>query len=353
MDIKMYINSIEDIDSLGENEGISDINGIAREFNCRIYDIRPLRAVHVVQTDRGTMILKECSRDPDKILYSHGLKEHLYNNGFENIDRYELSIYDLPFVIRQNRVFVMEKYINGRECSFTNPYDREKIVKALADMHNRGEGYVPGTGAARRNNLGRWDRAYLKKINDLSYFKQLAAHKRKKSRFDKDFLSDVDFFIEMGWKGYDTLRRSDYHEICRQGEEEKVICHHDYTYHNIIIDDCGRVSVIDFDYSCHELPVYDLSALIMKVLKRFNYDIDIAIDMINHYCRVAPLEDGQLALMLSLFEFPQRFWRISERYYSGKDHWSESIFLKKYNDIIVMKEFIKDYTENFRRILGL
>ncbi|MGE5632309.1 MAG: CotS family spore coat protein [Caulobacteraceae bacterium] len=325
------------------------IEDIANDFGCRVLNSKPLRAVNLVQTDRGLVIIKETYREPDKILYIHGLKEYLYEKGFTNIDRYLLSRYQLPFAIHDNRIFVMEGYIEGRESSFTNPYDREKIVKALAYLHEAGRGYVAPTGAARRDNIGKWKKSYRKKIDDIITFKSEAKRKRKKSRFDRLFLEDVDFYIEMCWRGFDTLKNSKYDEICKRAKTENVICHHDYTYHNLIIGNNGEVNIIDFDYSCHELPVYDLASLMQKILRRFSFDMDMALGIMDNYCSVAPLSREELQLMLSMFEFPQKFWRLSERYYSGKSGWDEDDFIYKYNDIVCVKELAWDFAEGFRK----
>lgn len=328
-----------------------NIDAIAREFGCRIIYSKPLRAVSMAQTDKGMMIIKETYRDPDKILYIHGLKEYLYEKGFTRLDRYTLSKYQLPFAIYENRVFIMEEYIGGRECSFTNPYDREAIVKALAQLHNAGKGYTAPTGAAGRNSIGKWGRSYRSKIEDLLEFKELAGKKKKKGKLDHMFLEDVDFYIEMCWRGFDTLKNSNYEEICKKARKDNTICHHDYTYHNLIIGQEGEVNVIDFDYSCHELPVYDLASLIQKILRRYSYDVDMALELIECYCSTASLGKEDLLLMLSLFEFPQKFWRITERYYKEKTGWDEKTFLSKYNDVVIMKEFVSDFVDSFRRYI--
>ncbi len=328
-----------------------NIDAIAKEFGCRVLYSKPLRAVNLTQTDKGLMIIKETCRGPDKILYIHELKEYLFENGFKELDRYLISAYQLPFAVYENRIYIMEKFIEGRECSFTNPYDRKAIIKTLAELHNAGKGYIPPLGAARRNNIGKWTKSYIGKIEDLEEFKKLAGEKRKKGSLDKMFLEDVDSYLEMCWRGFDTLKNSKYHDICKKAETDNAICHHDYTYHNLIIEPGGRVSVIDFDYSCHELPVYDLAALIQKILKRYSYDVDIALELLEDYCKIAPLGKEELVLMLSLFEFPQKFWRITERYYRGKTDWDEKTFLSKYEDIVVMKEFVLDFVEGFRKYI--
>jgi hypothetical protein len=87
------------------------------------------------------------------------------------------------------------------------------------------------------------------------------------------------------------------------------------------------------------------------VLKRYSYDVDIALEMIEDYCKIAPLQKEDFVLMLSLFEFPQRFWRIAERYYKGKTQWDEKTFLSKYNDVVIMRELLLDFVESFRKYI--
>ncbi len=327
------------------------IEAIGREFDCRIYSFRPLRAVYIAETNRGPMIVKEAYKDPDKLLYIHGLKEYLYENGFSNLDRYLMARNGLPFVIQDNRIFVMESFIHGRECCFTNPFDRENAVKALARLHMCGKGYEPTTGASARNNIGKWDKSHQKKINYLLEIKNKAIAKRKKDFYDKMYLRDVDFMIHMAWRAYDTLMDSNYKEVCKKAENDRTICHHDYTYHNIIISNANTVNVIDFDYSCHELPIYDLAAFVMKVMKRFYFDIDIALKIINDYDSIIPLSRNDLMMMLSIFEFPQRFWRMTERYYEDKTNWDEARFKQKYGDVDLVREHIMAFTEKFRKYI--
>ncbi|MDF2519505.1 MAG: cotS1 [Clostridia bacterium] len=327
------------------------IEAIAREYSFKVKSYKPLRAVYIAETDKGPIVIKETDREPDKLLYIHGMKEYLYESGFDALDRYLISENGLPFTVQDNRLFVVEKFIDGRECSFTNPFDREAAVVALAELHKKGKGYIAPTGAYKRENYGKWDNTYLKKIDYLVELKETIRTKKHKDFFDKMYLEDVDFMLDMAWQAYDTLSCSSYQEICKRARQEKWICHHDYTYHNIIITKDWGVSIIDFDYSCHELPVYDLANYILKVLKRFSFDIDMALRILNIYDSVLTINKEDLLLMLAIFEFPQRFWRIAERYYERKTDWSDDDFEDKYEDVFMFREYIKDFTSEFRKLI--
>ena len=86
-------------------------------------------------------------------------------------------------------------------------------------------------------------------------------------------------------------------------------------------------------------------------MRRFSFDIDIAMDMLTDYDMVKPITDDELLLILSLSEFPQRFWRITERYYSGKREWSKKKFIKKYYETVDDKAFMMDFVNDFRNII--
>ena len=328
-----------------------NIEAVASCFNTKIKGVKPLRGVYLAYTDKGTKIIKESKKEPEKLLYIHGLKEYIYKRGFHNLDRFLLSSQGLPFVIHEGRVFIMEDFIWGRECSFSNPYDRSVAMRTLAELHIYGQGYVPPLGAAERNDIGKWEKNYIKKINDMADLKKSVRQKKDKDSFDKMFLEDVDFFIEMAWRAYDTLKSSRYEMLCKAADSLKPICHHDYTYHNIIIGKEKGVNIIDFDYSCHELPCYDVAAVVQRVMRRFSFNIDIAMKMLMDYDRVKHITNDELFLILSLSEFPQRFWRITERYYSGKTEWSKKKFIKKYYETVDDKMFMQDFVNDFRNII--
>jgi len=328
-----------------------NIEAIASRFQTRIMGLKPLRGVYLAYTDKGPKILKKSKKEPEKLLYIHGLKEYMYKRGFHNLDRFLISDQGLPFVVDEGNIYIMEDFISGRESSFINPYDRSAAMRTLAQLHIYGQGYIPPTGAAERNDIGKWEKTYLRKINDLIEMKENITNKKHKDDFDRMFLEDVDFFMEMAWRAYDTLKDSRYKVICKAAESLKPICHHDYTYHNIIIGKEGQIYIIDFDYSCHELSCYDIAAVIQRVMRRFSYNIDIAMEMLMDYDRVKPITDDELILILSQSEFPQRFWRVTERYYSGKTEWSKKKFIKKYREAVEDKIFMLDFVNKFRNII--
>ncbi len=76
-----------------------------------------------------------------------------------------------------------------------------------------------------------------------------------------DYIKTMQFYKDLGKKAMMVLNNSEYYSLCEKAEQEKSFCHHDYTYHNIIIDEDNAMNVIDFDYSKREIRIFDISNL--------------------------------------------------------------------------------------------
>ena len=61
----------------------------------------------------------------------------------------------------------------------------------------------------------------------------------------------MEFYKEMAKKALQTLNESSYYELCAEAEKEKGLCHHDYTYHNIILDDMEYATEIRLYIRCY------------------------------------------------------------------------------------------------------
>ena len=171
-----------------------------------------------------------------------------------------------------------------------------------------------------------------------------------KTPFDLNYVKTVQFYKDMGKRAMLVLEDSQYMDICAITENEKIFCHHDYTYHNIIIDQENKVNVIDFDYCKREVRTYDLSNFMIKVLKRVNWNIEYAKIILDAYNSVNPLLEGEYRVLFAFLVFPQRFWRLSNRYYYNEVNWAQSTFNKKIDELIDEQEAYLKFIEDFKQL---
>ncbi len=149
------------------------------------------------------------------------------------------------------------------------------------------------------------------------------------------------------------LNQSNYYNICRISEEEKSFCHHDFTYHNIIVDEKNEVSIIDFDYCKREVRAFDLSNFMIKVLKRREWDFELAKLIIDNYIEISPIEDDEYMVLYAFLMFPQRYWRICNRYYYNEVNWVQNTFNKKMEELIQEREKFESFMRQFKEFYNI
>lgn len=335
-----------------DRAGGDGMQGIEREISENYgFDVKnciQYKDSFLVLTSAGRKLIKRIPFSPERLMFVHGAKEHLAANGFTGIDRYLTTLSGEPGFCCSSGWYAMTDFIDGRESSFENDADIRKASAALAGLHCASAGYIPPEGCKVQNELGKLPGYFSKRLEDIRKMRKQA--KKGKSRFDQLFLRYADYFINMGENASDQLSSSSYGQLTARTMEERSFCHHDFTHHNVIMDN-GGVTVINFDYCCYELRVYDIANLIRRKMRKSGWDIAKAGLIIHAYNSVSPLSSEELKVMGIMLGFPQKFWRVVNRYYNSRRSWSEKIFIGRLQEVIEEIEpfeaFIKAYDRAF------
>lgn len=322
---------------------------IERQFNIRIESIKPNRGVYLLKTNKGSKCLKRINYGIQKLYFVYSAKEHLINNGFNQVDRYDLNIEGEPYALVNEDIYTLSEWLDGRECDFHNDDDLIIAAKTLAYMHLASKGYDPPENSKLKTDLGRWPHLMQKRIKALDKMRNMARKRSRKSDFDFAYVENIGFYKELGKRAKKVLDDSDYMNICKATEEEKSFCHHDYTYHNIIIDNEKNVNVIDFDYCKREIRVYDISNFMTKVLKRREWDINVAKLLLDSYNEISPLKEEEYKVLFAFLLFPQRFWRLGNRYYYNEVNWGTNTFSKKIKSLAAEQDNYMKFIDDFKK----
>lgn len=326
---------------------------IERQFNIKIESIKANKGVYYLNTNKGERCLKKINYGPQKLLFVCGAKEHLIKNGFDKVDRYFLNIDGYPYALVNEDLYTLSMWLKGRECDFHKIDEVKLAANTLAKLHIASKGYDPPENSKLKSDLGRWPGLMKKRIKALDKMKEMARKKNNKSEFDLLYIKSVEFYKELAKEASKVLMTSDYERLCEIAEKEKILCHHDFTYHNIIIDDNDEVNIIDFDYCKREIRAFDISNFMIKVLKRVDWDIQFAKEIIDSYNEVSPLEDSEYKVLLAYLQFPQRYWRLANRYYYNEVTWGANTFAKKIQGIIDEQEKYLNFLKEFKSLYNL
>lgn len=321
---------------------------ITESFGLEVRNLLPWKDSFMVVTPKGRKVLRKAPFSQERVKFVNSAKEHLFNNGFTNIDRYICTLDKEPFFTFENGLYTMTEFIEGRECSFDNDSDVQKASLLLAQLHKASRGYTAKEGIKVQDELGKLPVYFQKRLEDIKKLKKQA--KRGKSKFDHLFLEYADYFCKTGENAISELQSSNYGQLAAGTGKEGLFCHHDYTHHNIIVSE-NRMSVINFDYCCLELKVYDIANLIRRKMRKCNWDIDKADLIISSYSTCEPLDSDDMAVMKLILMFPQKFWRVVNRYYNSRRSWSERSYVAKLQEVINEAEPHRNFIDDYDKLL--
>lgn len=297
---------------------------IGRQFDLGIKNVIPFRDAFILNTTQGKKLLKKVEISPERVLFIHGAKEHLFNNGFQYIDRYTCTTDGKPYFIAEQACFTLTDYPDGVECNFENESEMSAAVKALAELHKASKGYVAPAESFPRDELGKLPVTFKKRLGEIKKIQKTAG--RGKSKFDYMVLEFAEYFYSQGKEALDNVLKPKYGMLVNEVRKQRTICHHDYTHYNILFT-CGNITVTNFNYCCYELKIHDIANLIRRKMRKCCWNMDETIKIINNYCKYEELSTTDLDIMYSILQFPQKFWRIVNKYYNSKRSWSEKFIL--------------------------
>lgn len=321
---------------------------IERQFDIKIESIKANKGIYYVKSNKGERCLKKINYGPQKLLFVYGAKEHLINNGFSNIDKYYLNTENEPYAVVNEDIYTLSEWIEGRDCDFYNIDEVKLAARTLANMHEASKGYDPPENSKLKSDLGRWTTLMGKRIKSFDKMRDMLRKKHNKSSFDMLYLKSMDFYKDLGRKALKTLQESEYENHCKIADMQKSFCHHDFTYHNIVIDNNNQLNVIDFDYCKREVRTFDISNFMIKVLKRVDWNMEFAQAILDSYNDVSPLMESEYKVLYAYLQFPQRYWRLANRYYYNEVNWGQNTFGNKIESIINEQENTIKFLDAFK-----
>lgn len=317
-------------------------------FGLEYKNIIPRKDGYIVGSPSGMRILRKTSLSPDRIAFIHSVKEHLSGNGFSNTDRFQYTLDGFPCYTAQNGTYVVTEAVDGRECNFDSKSDIIGASRLLANMHKASKGLLPSDNAASKDDLGKLPVYFRKRLDELKKLKKIA--KKGKSKFDYLFLEYVDYFYNEGEDVLEQLLDSKYAELVDIARKQGIICHHDYTHHNIISCSDGFY-VVNFDYCCFELKIYDIANFLRRKMRKCSWDISEARLIIEEYRKIEDIGADELDVMKLLLRFPQKFWRVANKYYNSNRSWSEKSYVSKMQEVLDEVEQHKKFLEQYGLLL--
>lgn len=302
------------------------------------------RGVLVCVTDKGLYLLKEFDGSVERLAKEELFKQQLYDLGYTRVDRYvrnregELLSYD-----KYHTAYVMKEHFEGKECNMKNCEEMQLAVAELARFHQHGR------ALAIKQELV-WERRvsdiYEKHNRELKRVKAHISGMRHKSEFEYLYI---------------TCFQDYYEKACRVSEGMKKLsgkyncmgyCHGACNQHNLLVQGT-KVTLVNYEKFCVDCQLLDLHQFVRKAMEKNEYRFDILQRILGAYHQVEPLSKGEYELLYTLLAYPEKFWKISNRYYNTRKSWIPPKTIEKLQTVLEQERVKEQLLQDMREYYGL
>ena len=326
-------------------------------------------------------ILKPAMESADRKFFTYAMQVHLSETGFPNTDRILKTSCGSIFIELCGRIYSCSRMPQGRQCTVENDADLKESARLLALMHQSSAGFTPDRAVKImsdvlppeqnpacyvRNELGSILPLYEHRSSELCRFKRLAS--RSRGRFDYEYLSIADYYCDVAASMCQALSESQYISLSKAYLDQGAICHKDYTSHNILFfpnpqelreknmePASGRGQgacecaggILNFDAAAIDLPLFDITNLVKRRMRKCGWRASDADSIFNNYSKIRPLSADEIAIIKIVLNFPQKLWRIVNKYYNSRRSWCEKSCLLKLSEIKKERMQIDDFLKSF------
>lgn len=329
---------------------LEEYENILEKYNIKVNSCYKGRGAIIIESEEGLKLLKPTKLHEEKIKFLYELEEQLCSKGFL-VDRLIKTGDNEYYVKDDDSLYILKEWVDGREIFFNDIDEISLAIENMARLHR-----------ATKNMLGNKRYKIYDKTGDLIHtlkrhnvelvrIRNKIRKMGKWSEFDilylkcfQDYYNDAQKTLKLMAQVYD--------DVVSEYINNKVIIHGLCNHHNLIIDKSGKLHIFNFEYAAFDLPVVDIYRMLRKILEKNDWDIEIGVNTINKYLEVNPLTKNELKIMLYLFMYPEKYWKISNYYFNLNKAWKPKQTLIKLKKLLSQenkrKEFItylEDYIE--------
>ena len=152
----------------------------------------------------------------------------------------------------------------------------------------------------------------MKRVN--SYIKA----KKKKNRMEISILNSFKEFYNQGLEALEYIKKCNADKLCEKTISENRIIHGSYNYHNISFAG-ENIITSNFEKAAVGLQVTDLYDWIRKTMEKNSWNSDMGISIVTAYINSREMETGELEMLYALLMYPEKYWKLVNFYYNGKN----------------------------------
>ena len=303
---------------------------ILEQYDLELGSISKGRESYHCDTNQGQKVLREYRGSKERAEFLTEMLSYLRGQGLL-VPTVIRTREESPVAVDEDETkYMLTDLFTGAECDTKSREDMLEAVRCLAKLHNVSEKYggeVPEFVKTEPNSLLQ---LYEKHNRELRKVRNYVHDKKKKNEFEMLFAGQYAGFMEKAGEITALLR-----EI--QPEERTFgFCHGDYNQHNVIFSRQGIASV-NFDCFSYHVRVSDLANFLRKMMEKNNWNTGLGMDFIRAYDEVRRLSGQELRYLYLYLAYPEKFWKIANRYYNSHKAWLSGRNIEKLEKVIAQE----------------
>lgn len=305
-------------------------------------------------TTDTSFVLRPSELSAERLLFIHTALLHLASNGFAATDICVETKEGLPFFSTDDNIYTLTPLFSEGGYSFDNRNELGAAARLLAAMHLSGNGFteekahrdlsVYALPYTVKCCLGDTPTTFSRRLAELKRFRRVAS--KGGGLFDYTYLTVADYYCSLGDTLLKELSASPYEKLVSESRISGCFCHRDFTGHNTAKRPPIGV-ICNFENASIELPVYDVANLIRRRLRKCGWQAEDAEYILQNYNAVRPISPEEMSVLKILLQFPQKLWRVVNKYYNSKRGRHEKSSLSKLQEIINEKEPMSRFVKAF------
>ncbi|GAW30574.1 CotS family spore coat protein [Carboxydocella sp. JDF658] len=333
--------------------------GRALRLACQAYGVEPVLVtrlqedVYRVDYASGALALKITDMKPERIQFLWSLQDWLFRQGFERLAPPLYTLAGQPYVQIGSLTFIATGWVEGKKCRFSKESHLTAAARVLGEFHQKASQLKPSGDGGGKAMWQRWPRVWEKRWQELQEFRDLVRKRDLLTPFDRLFLNSVNDYLRQGEQAITMLQGSAYRSLASWSARERTFIHRDVAARNFLIDAEGRGWLIDFDYARYDLHIADVARLLDRSMRRYHWKFNQARLILAAYNQARSLNREEIEVLQAFLLFPQRYWRLVNRYYREKRDWSQNDFLLRMEDLLRQRGEKHYFLAEFGRYFGL
>lgn len=306
------------------------------------------RGAFICDTDQGLKLVKAYHRSPQRLEFEQLVKYTIRDRGYYYIDQFVANRDGGYLNMNQDgQQYTVRDWFDGRECDVRNAADVLAAVRQLASLHLLMQNGDMSDERLKQFTYEDTRCLFLKRRKEMKAIHSYIRSKKQWNDFEKMFMR---LYAESLLEADTALKLLDefpVDEMRRKAIEERTLCHGDFNYHQVILNR-KYTAVINFDKMHVDIQVKDLYQFLRKVMEKNNWDPSLGFLIVDTYRSVKNLSHDELYALYALMVFPEKFWKIANRYYNSRKSWLSGVNYEKLCRITKMSEQRKCFLNTFK-----